>query len=64
MNRWIEIAGNMAALVGILVCVAAGAARVIGNWYLGGVEIQPLFTVGVAFMVLGCLAKLHLLSEK
>ena len=64
MNRLIEIAGNIAALLGILVCVAAGAARVLGNWYLGGVPIHPLFTMGVALMVMGCLAKLHLLAAK
>jgi len=64
MNRLIEIAGNIAALIGILVCIAAGAARVLGNWYLGGVQILPLVTLGVAFMVMGCLAKLHLLAAK
>jgi hypothetical protein len=64
MNRLVEIAGNIAALLGILVCVAAGAARVLGNWYVGSVQIHPLFTVGVALMVFGCLAKLHLLSSK
>jgi len=64
MNRWIEIVGNTAALLGILVCIGAGGARVLGNWYLGGIQILPLFTLGVALMVMGCLAKLHLLTAK
>ena len=64
MNRLIEIAGNVTALLGILVCLAAGAARVLGNWYVGDVQILPLFVVGVALMVMGCLAKLHLLSAR
>lgn len=64
MNRLIEIAGNLVALVGILVCLVAGASRVLGSWYVGGVELQPLFMVGVALMVMGCLAKLHLLASK
>ena len=64
MNRLIEITGNVAALLGILVCIAAGGARVLGNWSLGEVQILPLFVVGVALMVMGCLAKLHLLTAK
>jgi len=64
MNRLIEIAGNLAAVVGILVCLLAGASRVLGSWYVGGIELLPLFTVGVALMVMGCLAKLHLLTSK
>ena len=64
MNRLIEIAGNLVAIAGILVCLVAGASRVLGSWYVGGVEILPLFTVGVALMVMGCLAKLHRLASK
>ena len=64
MNRLIEISGNLVALLGVLVCLIAGTARILGNWYVGGVEILPLFTVGVALMVMGCLAKLHLLTTR
>jgi len=64
MNRWIEIAGNLVALLGILVCVMTGATRLLGSWYAAGVQILPLFTVGVALMVMGCLAKLHVLASR
>ena len=64
MNRLIGVVGNTAALLGILVCLIAGGARVVGRFYVGDVQIQPLFLVGVALMVGGCLAKLHLLTTK
>jgi len=64
MKRLVEVAGNVVAVLGILVCLIAGASRVLGSWYVGGVELLPLFTVGVALMVMGCLAKLHLLASK
>jgi type IV secretory pathway VirB2 component (pilin) len=64
MVKLIDYAGNAAALLGILVCVVSGVSRLMGNWHTMGYSSMTLFTVGIALMVLACLAKLHVLSAK
>jgi hypothetical protein len=64
MNKLIEIVGNAAAALGVLVCLGSGLARVASSWYVGGFQVMVLFTVGIALMVVGCLAKLHLLTSR
>lgn len=64
MNKLVGILGNVASVLGIVVCLAAGLARLTRSWYLAGYENMALFTVGVGLMVLGCLAKLHVLESK
>lgn len=55
--------GNVAAVLGVILCVVSGVVRVSGVHALAGVELRTLFMVGVGFMVLACLAKIHLLSD-
>lgn len=64
MNKLIEVVGNVVAVLGVLVCLASGVARLGQYWYLGGFPAIILFNVGVGLMVMGCLAKLHVLSSK
>lgn len=61
MEKVIEITGNAAGIVGVLVCLAAGIARITGNYYLASFPVITLFIGGTALMVAACLAKLHLL---
>lgn len=60
--KYIDLVGNIAAIVGILICLAAGVSRLIGAYYLAGFQTITLFTGGIALMVMACLAKLHHLS--
>ena len=61
VKRLLEIGGNGAALLGVLICLVAGGARVAGAYYLMGFELMTLFTGGMGLMLMACLAKLHLL---
>jgi hypothetical protein len=63
MDRLIGLAGNVVGVVGIAVCLVSGAVRLSGAYYLAGVQLMPLFTMGIALMVMGCLAKLHVLDR-
>ena len=63
MNKLIRIAGDAAAVVGTLLCIVAGAARVAGVYEVANVDSIALFTVGIGGMVFACLAKLHLLTH-
>ena len=64
MNRLIGIAGDVAAIGGVLVSALSGAARVFGVYQLADVGTIALFTVGTGMMVFACLAKLHLLTAR
>ena len=63
MNKLIGVAGDFAAVVGILVCVIAGAVRVVGIYEIAGLGMMALFTIGTGLMVFACLAKLHALTK-
>ncbi|HJR69258.1 MAG TPA: hypothetical protein VKA43_04400 [Gammaproteobacteria bacterium] len=62
MNKLMGIAGNVAAVVGTLLCALTGTARVFGVYEIAGVDSIALFTVGIGIMVFACLAKLHVLT--
>ncbi|MEE9395500.1 MAG: hypothetical protein V3V31_00665 [Methylococcales bacterium] len=59
MNNFIQLIGNIAAVLGILMCSVAGGFRVIGSYYVFGVEGEAFFIAGIALMVLACLAMLY-----
>ncbi len=61
MKHLLETGGNGVALLGVLVCLVAGGARVAGGYYLMGFELMTLFIGGMGLMLGACLAKLHLL---
>ena len=61
MKHLLETGGNGVALLGVLVCLVAGGARVAGAYYLMGFELMTLFIGGMGLMLGACLAKLHLL---
>ena len=62
MKRLWEIAGNVLAVSGAVVCVAAVIARIAGHYHVMGSEISTIFLGGIAVMVMGALSKIHALS--
>jgi len=62
MNKLIGIAGDAAAILGVVLCAVTGAARLLGHYEMAGVGTVALFTVGIGMMVFACLAKLHLIQ--
>jgi hypothetical protein len=62
VNKLIRIAGEVAAVVGILLCVLSSTARIFGIYEIAGLGSIALFTLGIGVMVFACLAKLHLLT--
>jgi len=61
MERVITIIGNLAALVGILLCLVSGVARATGSYQIAGYAAITLFQAGTGLMVLACLCKLETL---
>ena len=63
MDNMLEIVGNIAGALGVLVCAVAGIFRLSGSFYVFGYEAQTLFVGGIALMVMACLAKLHQIAK-
>ena len=63
VKKKIELLGNAAALIGVVLCLVAGVGRVAGYFYLAGFEPMSLYLGGMGFMLGACLAKLHVLGS-
>ena len=64
MSNFLMVIGNSTAVLGILICLAAGASRILGNFYLFGFGVGTLFIGGIALMVMACLVKLQQLTAE
>jgi hypothetical protein len=62
MKQAVAHLGNVAAVLGMLLCLVAGLARVAGMFYVVGFEAMTLYTGGMGLMLAACLVKLHLLG--
>lgn len=62
MDKVMNISGNFTAIVGVLICLIAGMARLAGQYHLGGFETVSLFIGGTSIMVMACLLKLQQIS--
>lgn len=61
MERLISQAGNLIAVIGLMMCLGAGFVRLSGNYHMFGYSAMTVFTAGTGLMVMACLAKLELL---
>jgi type IV secretory pathway VirB2 component (pilin) len=59
MQKLIQTTGNIAAILGIALCLITGLMRLGGQLTIFGFESITLFIGGIALMVMACLAKLH-----
>ena len=64
MSQLLTNAGTVAGVLGALICLVAGLARVSGSHYFANLEATTLFMVGVGLMVFSCMVKLELLSRR
>ena len=56
--------GRLAGLAGILVCLVAGIARLLGNYYLAGFAANTLLQAGMAGLLIGSFALLLALNQR
>ncbi|MCC6202456.1 MAG: hypothetical protein IT494_05580 [Gammaproteobacteria bacterium] len=64
MTKQLDRCADLAGLLGILVCVLAGIARLFGSYALGGFETLTLFQIGIGMMVAACFIKLWVLGQR
>jgi hypothetical protein len=63
MNELLLWFGRAAGFAGVLICAVAAAARLSGQYFLGGFQVTTLLQVGMAAMIAGCLCLLVVLTE-
>ncbi len=56
--------GRVAGVLGLFLGATAAAARVMGMWHVGSLQVGTLLTVSVAAMVLGALAYAAAVAER
>lgn len=61
MDKMLSMVGNVAAIIGLLMCVVSGVVRLTGAFHLSGYSAMTIFLTGTGFMVLACLAKIEVL---
>ena len=59
MQKLIQTVGDIAAILGITICLVTGVMRLSGQAVVFGFEAITLFIGGIALMVMACLAKLQ-----
>jgi len=64
MGKMLEVVGNVAAIVGIVLALGAGVARALDLYLVSGFSMMTLFQVGTGLMVLACLCKLQTLLSR
>lgn len=58
MFKNLGMAGSVSGVLGALICLVAGLARVAGYYYVFGFQSTTLFMVGVGLMVFTCMIRL------
>ena len=59
MKGILNLVGSVAGYLGIAVCLVAVAGRFYGEPEFMGFEASSVLNMGIAFMVLGCWARLE-----
>jgi len=62
MKKGLVLLGSASGLIGALICLVSGVARVSGMYYVLGYQSTTLFTAGLGIMVFACLLKLEELA--
>ena len=61
MERLIILAGNLVAVIGLIMCLGAGMVRLSGHFHLYGYSAMTIFMVGTGLIVMACFTKLEVL---
>ena len=54
MDNLLVTVGRIAGIAGLVLCVVAGLARILGNFYLLGFSVGSLLLGGMGGLLIGC----------
>lgn len=63
MYRYMKPVGDVLGALGVITCVVAGVARLMGHFHLVGTETISVYQGGIGLMVAACLLKLWALER-
>ena len=58
MDNLLVMLGRLAGIAGAVICLVAGFARLLGNFYVVGYSVASLLQAGMAGLLIGCFALL------
>ncbi len=64
MEKYLDLIGNVAGLLGASMCLAAGLLRIYGLFFVLGYSSLAIYIAGTGVMVFACLVKLHVLTSR
>jgi hypothetical protein len=64
MQKILKSVADVAGIGGILLCVFAGFARILGTFHIAGYESLTLFSIGMGGMIFSILLKLDVLLRE
>lgn len=59
MYKHLALAGSISGILGMVICLVAGLARIGGFYYLATYQSTTVFNMGLGLMVFACLVKLE-----
>jgi hypothetical protein len=59
MKNILSTIGSVVGWSGVIVCLASGLSKLVGSYYIYNYEVMTIFTVGIAMIAAGCMAKLE-----
>jgi hypothetical protein len=58
MDNLLVMLGRLAGIAGVVLCLVAGIARILGQFYLAGFSVSSLLQAGMGGLLIGCFALL------
>jgi hypothetical protein len=54
MENFLVMLGRIAGIAGAVICLVAGFARILGNFYIAGFSVASLLQAGMGGLLIGC----------
>ncbi len=64
MKSMLSMAGSLVGWLGVMICLGSGIMKLAGAYHLMQYETMTIFTVGIAMIATGCMAKLEAWSVR
>jgi hypothetical protein len=64
MENMLVMLGRLAGIAGVVLCLVAGIARILGQFYLAGFSVSSLLQAGMGGLLIGCFALLLALHSR
>ena len=64
MDNLLVMFGRLAGFAGVVLCLVAGIARILGQFYLAGFSVASLLQAGMGGLLIGCFALLLALHSR